>query len=360
MTERLFHIVSQFTIEGDVKCISPYGSGHINDTYKVETASDTYLLQRINHLVFKNVEGLTRNLLAVTDHLLIKLSDAPGPMLVPRSLPGLNGKYLVRDADGNWWRVFEFIPDSYSYDRVPNDEIAFEGGRAYGWFVKMLADFPGESLVETIPGFHHAGSRIGNFKNAVTVDAVGRVSGVKTLVDELMDRSQTMMRIHELGKSGAIPVRVTHNDTKINNVLFNAHNQGVCVIDLDTVMPGYVHFDFGDAIRTFTNTADEDERDQGKVSMNMNYYKAFAKGFLSQTLGILTKEELETLAFSAQYITYEQTIRFFTDYLEGDQYYKIKFPDHNLVRTKAQFMLLECMEANAGAMEAVISETMSL
>lgn len=359
MTDKLINIIRQFSIDGVVVTINPFGSGHINDTYKVVTSENDYLLQRINHLVFRDVEGLMQNLIAVTEFLSNKIENEDCLMHIPKSIPSFDDKFHIRDEKGNWWRVFEFIQESFSYDRVTSNDIAYEGGRSYGWFVKTLDDFRSDGLVETIPGFHNASFRIKNFKKAVDNDIAGRVSGVKTLVDDLMDRSDSMMLIHNLGKSGQIPVRVTHNDTKINNVLFNKQNKGMCVIDLDTVMPGYVHFDFGDAIRTFTNSANEDEKERGKVSMNLNYYTAFTDGFLSETQEILTKEELETLAFSAKYITYEQAIRFFTDYLEGDQYYKINFPEHNLIRTQSQVWLLQSMEAQATAMERVFSKSIS-
>ena len=277
-------------------------------------------------------------------------------MQVLISIPTQAGDYFVRELDGNYWRVFDFVHGSHSYDLVPGPGIAREGGRAWGWFVRMLSDFRVDGLEETIPDFHNAEFRITNFKNAVHGNVAGRLSGIRDLVDALLDRSEGMKKIHSLGREGRIPLRVTHNDTKINNVLFNQDDQWMCVIDLDTVMPGYVHFDFGDAIRTFTNMGDEDEQDLDKIAFNLSYFKAFAKGFLSETRGILEREELSSLAFSPLYIVYEQTIRFLTDYLEGDRYYKTRYADHNLVRSKAQFRLLEHMESSFKDMEEVITK----
>jgi Ser/Thr protein kinase RdoA (MazF antagonist) len=356
MTTILRNIVQQFLIKGELKNIFPYGSGHINDTYKVETDQKNYLLQRINHTVFKNVEGLTRNLIAISEFLRHNLHRESGNMQLLKSIPTKEKLYITQDHKRNYWRIFDFVEESRGYDRVENPEIAFEGGKTYGWFVRMLSDFPVSQLVETIPHFHSAKFRIGNFKKAVMAGSAGRVAEVKLLIDYLMERSSSMMHIFELAKEGRIPLRVTHNDTKINNVLFDTQNRGICVIDMDTVMPGYVHFDFGDAIRTFANSADEDEKDLGKVSVNMKYFEAFTRGFLSQTNDILIPEEVDSLAFSAKYITYEQTIRFLTDYLEGDRYYKVKYPQHNLIRSKAQAKLLMSMEAHFPQMEDVIKK----
>jgi Ser/Thr protein kinase RdoA (MazF antagonist) len=347
-------IANQFLAGKEITGISPYGSGHINDTFLVETNAGQYLLQRVNHAVFKDVEGLTRNIIAVTTHLRGKLAGDQHAMQVLNCLPARDGRFIIIDAEGNFWRVLDFVNGSHSFDRVPNPAVASEGGRAYGWFVRMLHDFPAGELVETIPGFHDAASRIGQFEAAVDADAAGRLKEVHDLADSLLERSAAMRQIYDLGKSGVIPVRVTHNDTKINNVLFNKENIGICVIDLDTVMPGYVHFDFGDAIRTFANASDEDERILENITFNMDFYHAFTRGYLGQVGNILNEAELATLGFAPRYITYEQTIRFLTDFLQGDTYYKIKYPGHNLVRARAQFRLLTQMEMHAEEMDRVI------
>ena len=350
-------IANQFLSGEEIAAIAPFGSGHINDTFLVETSRKKYLLQRVNHAVFKDVEGLTRNLIAVTSHLREKLTTHPQVMQALNALPSHDGRFIVRDEEGNYWRVIDFVGGSHSYDRVPNAAIAREGGRSYGWFVRMLHDFPASELVETIPGFHDAASRISQFEAAVNADSAGRLKEIRNLADPLLERSVSMMKIHDLGKEGAIPIRVTHNDTKINNVLFNKENIGICVIDLDTVMPGFVHFDFGDAIRTFANTSDEDERILDNITFSMDYFSAFTVGFLDQVGDILNEEELASLGVAPRYITYEQTIRFLTDYLEGDTYYKIKYPDHNLVRARAQYRLLTQMEMHADEMDFTIRKS---
>jgi thiamine kinase-like enzyme len=354
MEPKLSNIISKFQIEEKPISVLPFGSGHINDTYKVETEGKNYLLQRINHSIFRDVEGLTDNFLKVTGHIREKISHSNSGQKTLKIHPTKSNSYFHKDIEGNYWRLLDFIQDSSSYDLVENNTIAYEGGKAYGQFVKMLSDFPAETLVETIPQFHDINFRLSNFRNAVKKDTAKRVSKSKKEIDFIEARTNEMKLIIRLGSENKIPLRVTHNDTKINNVLFNKAGKGICVIDLDTVMPGYIHYDFGDSIRTFTNTADEDEPDLFKVEMNPDYYAAFTKGFLEETKAILTEEELNTLAFSAKLMTYIIGLRFFTDYLEGDVYYKTKYPEHNLTRAKTQFKLLESMEEQFSFMQDCI------
>ena len=352
--EDLKKIVSRFPDVKNVKSITPFGSGHINDTYKVETATGRFILQRINHIVFKNVEGLTDNIVKVTQFLSQKLEGTDSDMQVVELFKADTGKYFVNDEDGNFWRVMSFIEGSKSYDLVENDDIAYKGGKAYGLFVKLLSDFPVDTLVDTIPDFHNIDFRLDNFRKAVKADVAGRVEGLPDEIEFVEKRAEEMRKILLLGQKGEIPLRVTHNDTKINNVLFNDAGEAISVIDLDTVMPGYIHYDFGDAIRTFTNRANEDEEDLSKVSMNIRYYKAFAEGFLSETKTVLTDTELKYLPFSARLMTYIIGLRFLTDYLDGDVYYKTKYATHNLVRAKVQFRLIESMEEQSEEMEGVV------
>ena len=349
-----YSIIRRFRIDGNVKNAYPFGSGHINDSYKVLTNDKNYLLQRINHEVFKDVRGLTNNISRVSDHLTEKIAGKGSHMQILTSIRTLNGEFIYKDDDENNWRVFDFIENSKSYNRVENPELAFEGGKAYGWFIKMLNDFPVNTLVETIPMFHDMNFRLENFQKALNTNPAGRAGEVGKEIDFVNQRAEEMKLVLNLGKEGKIPIRVTHNDTKINNVLFDQDEKAVCVIDLDTVMPGYVHYDFGDAIRTFTNTADEDEKDLSKVSMSLELYEGFAKGFLSETKSILQPAELETLALSARIMTYIIGLRFLTDYLDGDVYYKTHYPGHNLTRARVQFRLIESMEAQMSMMEEII------
>lgn len=348
-----YTIVSRFRTEGEIVHAFPYGSGHINDSYKVTTRKKNYLLQRVNDSVFKDVPGLTGNIIKVTDFLSDQLTD--DRMKVLKTIPTHTGNYYFRDEEGGYWRLFDFIEGSRSFDRVENPDLAFEGGKAYGWFLRMLDGFPVNQLIDTIPHFHNISFRLNNFRNAVKKDVSARASGVRKDIAFAEERAEQMNLIWKLGSEGKIPMRVTHNDTKINNVLFDEDNRAVCIIDLDTVMPGFVHYDFGDAIRTFTNTADEDEQDFSRVRMDLTLFEAFSNGFLSETKAILKPAELETLAFSAKMMTYIIGIRFLTDYLEGDIYYKTKYPDHNLVRARVQFSLIESMEAQFEKMQEIIS-----
>ena len=354
MGTELYQICDQFLPGIKVQNIIPYGSGHINDTFKVETKSKNYLLQRVNHSIFKNVESLTDNIIKVTQHLRNKVKNEKFQMEVLTSVETIERDFIFRDDKGNYWRMFHFIENSKSYDLVEKANLALEGGKAYGRFMLMLDDFPAEELVETIPQFHDIQFRLNNFFKSFKKNNAGRVGGAKKEIDFVNQRAEEMILIHQLGIENRVPLRVTHNDTKINNVLFNDQDKGICIIDLDTVMPGYVHFDFGDAIRTFTNTADEDEKDLSKVSMNIEYYKAFSTGFLSEMKDVLNETEKETLAFSAKLMTFIIGLRFLTDYLDGDIYYKTQYPDHNIIRTRSQFKLLESMEEQFEEMEKVI------
>ncbi len=357
MENKFLNLISQFQIKEKPVKIFPFGSGHINDTYKVETKGKNYLLQRINHEVFQNVEGLTENFLRVTEHLKKKLAESNSGQEILKLYPTQNSEFFFKDKDGNYWRIMSFIDNSVSYDLVENTTIAYEGGKAYGDFVKMLSDFPAKTLVETIPKFHDINFRLENFRTSIRNDSAGRVAGSQIEISFVEKRAEEMKQIIQMGSEGKIPLRVTHNDTKINNVLFNEAGKGICVIDLDTVMPGYIHYDFGDSIRTFTNTADEDEPDLSKVSMNPEYYEAFAKGFLEETKAILNEEEMKSLAFSAKLMTYIIGLRFFTDYLEGDVYYKTKYPEHNLTRAKVQFKLVESMEEQFSFMQNCVNNS---
>ena len=350
--KKLEKVIDKFPVIKNVKNVSSFGSGHINDTFKVESETGDFILQRVNHQIFKNVEGLTDNIVKITQHLSGKLKGDNSGMQTVKFFKTVDGKYLFKDDDGNYWRVMNFISGSRSYDLVENSETAYKGGKAYGRFVRELSDFPVETLTDTIPDFHNIDFRLDNFRKSVKADAVNRAGEVENEIYFVEKRAEDMRVIHILGKDGKIPLRVTHNDTKINNVLFDKNNNAVCVVDLDTVMPGYVHFDFGDAIRTFTNTANEDEKDLSKVSMNIEYYKAFSKGFLTETRQVLNETELEYLPFSAKLMTYIIGLRFLTDYLDGDVYYKTKYPEHNLTRARVQFRLVESMESQFDEMKS--------
>ncbi|WP_294184233.1 aminoglycoside phosphotransferase family protein [uncultured Sphingobacterium sp.] len=350
----------QFILEGDIISVQPFGSGHINDTYQVMTTENTqvsYLLQRINHHVFPNVDGLMRNIALVTQHLSEKVKVAKGKRVSDHVLtivPTRDGNLYIQDEPGNYWRMFILIEDTKSYDIVETEFQAAEGGRAFGLFQKQLSDLDASLIVEVLPNFHNIDFRLENLRKAITKDTCKRVALVKDRLDFIFSREDRMQTILQLGSKGKLPLRITHNDTKFNNVLLDHHDKMQCVIDLDTVMPGYVAYDFGDAIRTIINPVAEDEIDVSKISLNLALYKAYAEGYLEEANDFLTTLEKETLVDGAFLLPFMQGVRFLTDYLEGDHYYKTKYEDHNLVRTNTQLKLVEEMERNEAFMRKVV------
>jgi Ser/Thr protein kinase RdoA (MazF antagonist) len=350
-------IAAHFQIQGDVAGCVPFGSGHIHDTYRV-TMDDgvQYLLQRVNHEVFRDVAGLMRNFDRITRHIREKLSgiehDPERECLT--LMPAADGRTFL-EIDGRFWRMLVFIRDSRAFDQSDDPAIVEEAGKAYGGFIRLLSDLQGERLNETIPLFHDVQHRLRNFFRAVQNDPAGRAQDVQSEIRWVDRRADGMLAVQRMRRDGRIPERITHNDTKINNVLFDRAGRALCVVDLDTVMPGCVHFDFGDAIRTCANTGAEDEPDPENVSFSLELFEAYARGFLGQTRDFLTRAEIETLAFSARMMTFVIGLRFLTDHLEGDRYYKIHRPSHNIVRARAQFRLVERMEERQHEMEDVIA-----
>jgi hypothetical protein len=354
-------IYACFKAEGTFLSGHPFGPGHIHDTYRIETAEkqcDDYILQRLNNSVFKDIPRLQENIERVTAHLRNKLSAIRGRDLKRECLTLLENRDTGRswhiDEQGNFWRMFIFISDHRSYERVDSHHKAFEGGKAVGRFQALLSDLPGDPLHETIPDFHNIVKRLETFHGVISADPVGRVSSSGKEIAEITKREEEMKVIIRLGEEGKIPLRITHNDTKFNNILFDSNDRALCIIDLDTVMPGYVHYDFGDAIRTASNTADEDSPDLSSVAMDIGIYEAYAKGYLTETKGTLNTTEKEYLAFAPKLLTYIMATRFLTDYLDGDKYYKIKYPLHNLQRNRVQTTLLGSMEDQYTRMEQII------
>ena len=361
MTPDLKKIYGCFRADGTYLSGQLFGPGHIHDTYRIITAEeqcDDYILQRLNHHVFKDIPMLQENMERVTAHLRKKISAIEGSdvrreclTLIPEKS---TGRSWYTDENGDFWRMFIFISDHKSYERVDSHHKAYEGGRMIGRFQAMLADLPGDPLYETIPDFHNIVKRLETFHRVIQKDPAGRVSSVRAEIDEITSREEEMKIIVRLGEKGKIPLRITHNDTKFNNILFDSNDRALCIIDLDTVMPGYVHYDFGDAIRTGSNTADEDSPDISEVSMDIGIYEAYARGYLSEMTGTLNDTEKEYLAFAPRLLTYIMATRFLTDYIDGDKYYKIKYPQHNLQRNKVQIALLKSMEAQHEKMELII------
>lgn len=352
---QLTAIASKFAIQGDILAVTPLGEGFINDTYVVTTAGDSpnYILQRKNHNVFPDVPGMMENIAAVTAHIKSKVADPLRHTLTV--VPALDGRLYV-EQDGNFWAVCLFIEGSKSYDRADSLKLAYQGGVGIGRFQRLLADFTAP-LNETIKGFHNIRHRFNQWDETLALDRVGRVAELSEEIEWIESRREDMLAFWSLVESGEIPTRVTHNDTKISNILFDAASEEVlCAIDLDTVMSSTSLNDFGDAIRSYTNTGAEDDTDLDRVSMNIDYFRAYAEGYLSERKSTMTASELEWLAFSGLYITFEQVLRFLMDYIDGDRYYKIAYPTHNLVRTHAQYKLLQSMEQQYPAMQKIIAE----
>ncbi len=357
-TENLPGIFACFNTESSFLSATRIGSGHINDSYKVDaTDGRQFVLQRINSHVFKDVPGLMWNIFRVTDHLDCKIRDGvpqAAGLQALRLIPAKNRNRYIEDDKGGFWRLYNYIAGTKSYDIVTDPALAFEGGRVFGQFQLLTADMPGNALTETIPHFHDIGTRLGSFRETIHRNPLHRCAAADKEICFIQERAEEMQTILRLAKENSIPLRVTHNDTKFNNILFDENNKAVCIVDLDTVMPGYVLYDFGDAIRTGANTGAEDEEDLSKVGISMELFEAYSRGYLGIAKEFLTETEKAHLAFSAKFMTYIIGLRFLTDYLNGDHYFRIHKPDHNLIRARAQFRLLENMEDQFNLMEQII------
>ena len=354
----LLSIVSHFQMKGTVREIKPLGTGLINDTYKVTTIeadAPDYVLQRINHAIFQNVEMLQSNIDAVTGHIRRKLEEkgeADIERKVLHFLPTEEGKTYWHDGE-NYWRVMVFIPRAKTYETV-NPEYSYYAGAAFGNFQAMLADIP-DTLGETIPDFHNMEFRLKQLREAVATDTAGRVKEVRYFLDEIEKRADEMCKAERLHREGKLPKRVCHCDTKVNNMMFDEDGTVLCVIDLDTVMPSFVFSDYGDFLRSGANTGLEDDKDLENVNFDMEIFKAFTKGYLESGKSFLLPVEIENLPYAAALFPYMQCVRFLADYINGDTYYKIRYPEHNLVRTKAQFRLLQSVEEHTPEMKKFIA-----
>ena len=343
MKERLLDIASRFELEGRITDIKPLGEGFINDTYVVTTEGDApdYILQRKNHVIFPDVPGMMENIKAVTEHIKAKVADPLRETLTV--IPAKDGRLYVQEGD-NFWATCLFIPDTTSPERADTPELAYQGGLGTGRFQALLSDFD-KPLNETIKGFHNIRWRFKQWDETLAADPVGRVSQLQEEISWIESRRKEMMDFWSLVEDGTIPLHVTHNDTKISNILFNSSDGSMlCMIDLDTVMTSTSLNDFGDAIRSYANTGAEDDRNLDNVGMSLDMFKAYAEGYLHEQKASMVQSELDHLAFSARYITFEQVLRFLMDYIDGDRYYKIAYPEHNLIRTHAQYKLLRSME----------------
>ena len=355
-------LLSHFCLRGTPLSCERYGEGHINRTYRLRfiqsgSAAD-YVLQRINNYVFKKPWEVMENVQLVTEHLraAMRARGIDPENRVLKLVRVKTGGAMVEDGEDGFWRAYEFIRHAATIDRIENPGQFRQIGAAFGQFQGMLSDFPIERLHETIPHFHDTRKRVGDFERSVALDVAARAGGVQADIAFIRSRGEAMCRIVDRLKSGELPLRVTHNDTKINNVMLDVETgEALCVIDLDTVMPGLSAFDFGDAIRFGASTAAEDETDLRKVSLDLELFRAFTRGFL-KACPSLTDKEREVLPLGSFTMTLECGMRFLTDYLKGDKYFSIDYPQHNLDRARAQLKLAQDMESKEEAMALIVWE----
>ena len=350
--ESLLHTLRSFTMDSDVVSCIPYGGGHINATHLVTVSSGTrYILQRINNHVFRDVDALMDNICLVTDYLQRDGCNEGTLTFIPTR----DGRYYTQNEYG-YWRMYRFVEDSICLQAPESDEDFYESAVAFGRFQQALKNFPVEKLHTTIPNFHNTPDRYRLFREAIARDPMHRVKDVQPEIDFILAHEETVCRPQHMLEEGRLPQRVTHNDTKLNNVLLDAGNhKALCVIDLDTVMPGLSIFDFGDSIRFGASTADEDEKDLEKVTMSLDRFRTYTRGFVRSCPG-LTERELEMLSDGARTITLECGMRFLTDYIDGDHYFATQRPDQNLDRCRTQLKLVYDMERKWEEMQRIVKE----
>lgn len=363
----LKEICNKFQFEGEYVIATPYGDGHINDTYKVESIHQEelihYIIQRINHLIFKEVDHLMENISNITNYLgdLVDDDENSTDYEVLRLIPTKSNESYLKDSEGNYWRAYKFVENALGHSFVKDVNMLYFAAKAFGKFQKMLKDYPAKTLFETIKDFHHTQKRYETFLRMKEEDPLNRCQYCGEEIKFIEDRSKIVSKVTDYLASGELPIRVTHNDTKINNVLLDIRTgEGRCVIDLDTVMPGSVLYDFGDAIRSCISTAAEDEDNLELVKIDIERFDAFAKGFIETMGDELSPLEIQLLPFSGILLTFECGMRFLTDYIHGDYYFKIHKEKHNLIRAKNQFKVVSLMEENSDLLTQIIQKYIRL
>lgn len=356
-TDKITQILSNFKTEGSVICCKPFGNGHINNTYIVKTnnegAEKRYILQAINTYVFKNPYAIMENIEKVTNYLREKSLGKRILSLVYAK----DGHTYHKDSEDNFWRMYDFIDNSICLDYVDNTKDFYECAVAFGNFQRDLCDFPADTLYETIPDFHNTPKRYEAFLEAVDKNLSGRADTVEREIEFVKLRRDFCSVLIDANKEGRLPLKVTHNDTKSNNVMLDKDTRkAICVIDLDTIMPGFSVTDFGDAVRFGASTAAEDEKDLTKVQFDINFFEAYVKGFIKGCEGMLERQEILLLPEGAKMMTLECGMRFLTDYIDGDLYFKTAYPEHNLVRARTQFKLVSDMEQKWDKMKQIIEK----
>ncbi len=354
MTPELMPVLAAFRLDSKVVSCERYGCGHINVTYLVVTESGRrYILQKVNNHIFKDVDGLMENIIAVTAHLRQQISD---PRRVLTLVPTVDDALYLHHEDGSYWRVYDFVEGSICLQAPETPEDFYQSAIAFGTFQQQLTGFPAETLHETIKNFHNTPDRYRIFREVLAKDVMGRAAEVQPEIEFVLAHEEIGSRLMAMLKAGDLPLHVTHNDTKLNNVMLNADTRTpLCVIDLDTTMPGLAAYDFGDSIRFGAATAAEDEKDLSKVTMSLDLFRTFTKGFLKACPG-LTENERKSLPLGALTMTLECGVRFLTDYLDGDHYFGIHRPEHNLDRCRTQFKLVADMEAQWEQMHEIVKQ----
>ena len=356
---RVIKIFSKFDVKDNLVSIKPFGDGHINDTFLVTCANSKYTLQQLNHHVFREPEHVMHNIRMVTEHLAKKIVAAGGD-------PMRETLNIIRTKDGNthyfdgeegFFRMFTFVDGARSYPAVEKPEHFYNAARTFGRFQNMLADFPAGELYETIPNFHNTVSRYNDFMKAVEEDKAGRRAFIEDDIAFVTARKDFCSIVLDSIEDGTVPMRVTHNDTKYDNILIDDETgKGICVIDLDTVMPGSMLYDYGDSLRFGTNAGAEDEKDLSKVWCRLDLFEEFTRGFIEELGSSMTEREFELMPIAGRLITFECGMRFLTDFLNGDVYFKIHRPSHNLDRARAQFKLAEDMEKHEAEMVEIVNK----
>ncbi|MGE5751416.1 MAG: phosphotransferase enzyme family protein [Nitrospirota bacterium] len=359
-------VTSHFTLQGTLMKAERFGSGLINDTYLCEFGEGgdihKYILQRINATVFRHPEQVMENVEVVTTHIVSRLraEGVRDPYAItPALIPTRYGRPFHRDDSGAYWRMLHYIEAGIVFDTVKDARHACEVGRGLGRFQSLVSDLPPERLHDTLPGFHHTPEYLKEFDDVVHADVNNRATSVNAEIAFVSRRRSLAPVLTDLMNSGRIPVRVVHNDPKVNNVLIHtATGEALCMIDLDTVKPGIVHFDFGDCVRSATNPAGEDAEDLSEVGLDLPFFEAVARGYLREAGDFLTEKEIEMLPASVMVITFELGLRFLIDYLRGDSYFRIKYPEHNLYRARVQFKLLESIEKTEEDITDIVKKAM--
>ena len=354
MNEQMRDILSRFCLDAPVESCEPYGCGHVNVTYLVVSqAKKRYILQKISTRAFHDVPALMENIEAVTSFLRERSDDPRGTLAL---VPTKEGACFLSCDDGSYWRMYDFIEDSVCLQAAETAEDFYQSAIGFGRFQELLKDFPAKTLHETIPNFHNTADRYRIFREKLAADPCGRAAGVQAEIDFALERAEQASILVEQQAAGLLPTRVTHNDTKLNNVMLDAKTKkALCVIDLDTVMPGLSLYDFGDSIRFGASTAAEDEKDLGKVEMSLDLFRTYTRGYLEACPG-LTEQERRMLPMGAKMMTLECGVRFLTDYLDGDKYFATRYDTHNLDRCRTQFKLVADMEKKWSEMERIVKE----